>query len=293
VKILGSRLRSTDEVGWFDDQQVGVVLPATPAAGAWKVADDVCLKFPENTPPPICSVYSFPSDKSHGGEAFASMPGSEPDQRDKRTYDLEVLFLQPIPVWKRAVDVTGAAAGLILLAPVFAAIAAAVRISSQGPVFFHQPRSGRGGQPFVMYKFRTMSADAQARKAELLPFNEQDGPAFKVREDPRVTAIGRLLRGTSLDELPQLWNVLKGDMSLVGPRPLPCEETDACETWHRQRLDVTPGLTCIWQVKGRSMVPFADWIRMDLQYIRSRSPWQDLKLLVLTIPAVILRKGAH
>jgi len=138
-----------------------------------------------------------------------------------------------------------------------------------------------------------MLANAEAYKAALLAFNEQDGPAFKILEDPRVTSVGRILRRTSLDELPQLWNVLKGDMSLVGPRPLPCEETNACESWHRRRLNVTPGLTCIWQVKGRSLVSFAEWVRMDLQYIRSLSMWQDVKLLLLTVPAVVSQKGAR
>jgi lipopolysaccharide/colanic/teichoic acid biosynthesis glycosyltransferase len=198
-----------------------------------------------------------------------------------------------MPVWKRMLDVMGAAAGLLVLLPVFAAVAVAVKLCSPGPVFFRQRRSGCGGRPFVMYKFRTMLANAEAYKAALLAFNEQDGPAFKILEDPRVTSVGRILRRTSLDELPQLWNVLKGDMSLVGPRPLPCEETNACESWHRRRLNVTPGLTCIWQVKGRSLVSFAEWVRMDLQYIRSLSMWQDVKLLLLTVPAVVSQKGAR
>jgi len=114
-----------------------------------------------------------------------------------------------------------------------------------------------------------------------------------MKNDPRVTTLGRFLRKTSLDELPQLWNVLRGDMSLVGPRPLPLAETAACEAWQRRRLDVTPGLTCIWQVRGRGRVAFADWVRMDMEYIRKHSPWQDLKLLLLTVPAVLLRRGAH
>src|SRR5262249_30144394 len=141
--------------------------------------------------------------------------------------------------------------------------------------------------------FRTMFANAEARKHELLALNEQDGPAFKMKNDPRVTGIGWFLRSTSIDELPQLWNILRGDMSLVGPRPLPCAETANCADWQRQRLDATPGRTCIWQVHGRSRVSFAEWVRMDVRYIRSRSLWRDLVLLLLTVPAVLLRRGAQ
>ena len=158
---------------------------------------------------------------------------------------------------------------------------------------FLQKRAGLGGRPFTIYKFRTMVVDAEAKKAALRAISEQDGPAFKLKHDPRVTAVGRFLRETSLDELPQLWNVVKGDMSLVGPRPLPVEESEKCATWHRRRLDVTPGLTCIWQVKGRSKVSFAEWIRMDRTYIGKRSLWQDLKLMVMTVPSVLLRRGAR
>ena len=294
VKILRSRLRTTDDLGWLDDRHIGVVLPSTPAAGAWKVADDVCLGFCGDVPPPICTVYSHPFDDAPPGNGPAVIPrGAKADLSGRRSLGLELLLLQAQPVWKRTLDVTVAVIGLIMLLPLFGAIVAALKLSSPGSVLFRQWRSGRGGQPFVMYKFRTMVVDAEARKAELLPFNEQDGPAFKVRHDPRVTRLGRFLRRTSLDELPQLWNVLQGHMSLVGPRPLPCEETEACEGWQRQRLDVVPGLTCIWQVKGRSRVSFAEWVRMDLQYIRSRSLWQDLKLLLLTAPALVLRKGAY
>jgi lipopolysaccharide/colanic/teichoic acid biosynthesis glycosyltransferase len=136
-----------------------------------------------------------------------------------------------------------------------------------------------------------MVLDAEVRKRELLALNEQDGPAFKVQADPRVTRIGRLLRAASIDELPQLWNVLRGEMSLVGPRPLPCAETEGCRGWQLRRLDVTPGVTCIWQVRGRSRVSFAEWMRMDIRYIGSRSLWGDLKLLLHTVPALLLRKG--
>jgi lipopolysaccharide/colanic/teichoic acid biosynthesis glycosyltransferase len=293
ARALRGRLRATDDVGWLDDHQIGVVLPTTPAAGAWKVADDVCLEFPKDVPPPVCTVYTYPLDWPAGVEAAAAARDPESTPTEAPALGLEMLLARPMPAWKRTLDILGAALGLLALLPVFTVIAAVIKLTSTGPVFFRQRRSGRGGRPFFMYKFRTMVVDAEARKAELMARNEQDGPAFKLRDDPRVTRIGRLLRRTSVDELPQLWNVLLGDMSLVGPRPLPCNETRACETWHRQRLDVTPGLTCIWQVRGRSQVSFADWVRMDVQYIRSRSLAHDLKLLLLTMPAVVGGKGAH
>ena len=152
---------------------------------------------------------------------------------------------------------------------------------------------GLGGARFTMFKLRTMSINADAQKASLMQHNEVDGPAFKMTNDPRVTPFGRFLRQTSIDELPQLWNVFRGDMSLVGPRPLPCAESEACSSWQQQRLDVTPGLTCIWQVSGRSLVSFVDWVRMDVRYIRDRSLRRDVSLLAKTIPAVMRRKGAY
>ena len=143
-----------------------------------------------------------------------------------------------------------------------------------------------------MYKLRTMTLDAEERQADLQPRSEADGPVFKLADDPRAIPFGRFLRTSSIDELPQFWNVLKGDMSLVGPRPLPCHESDACLPWQRARLDVTPGITGLWQVSGRSHVPFAPWIRMDLEYARTRSPLRDLALLAKTIPAVLFRRGS-
>jgi lipopolysaccharide/colanic/teichoic acid biosynthesis glycosyltransferase len=222
-----------------------------------------------------------------------SLNGTAHKKPASRALGLDHLFVRETPLWKRAFDVVGASLGLLVLLPVFAVIALAIKATSRGPVFFRQLRSGRGGRPFVMYKFRTMTVGADARKSELLHLNEQDGPAFKIRNDPRVSRLGRWLRQTSLDELPQLWNVLVGDMSFVGPRPLPCAETDACARWHRRRLHIVPGLTGLWQVKGRSRVTFDEWMRMDLQYAGSQSLWQDLKLLLLTVPAVVLQKGVR
>ena len=177
---------------------------------------------------------------------------------------LQELLVRRMPLWKRAIDFVGAAFGLLLLSPLFMTVAAAIKLTSPGPVVFKQRRAGLGGRPFTIYKFRTMCVDAEAKKKALRALSEQDGPAFKLTHDPRVTRIGRILRKTSIDELPQLWNVLKGDMSLVGPRPLPVDESEGCEQWQKRRLDVTPGLTCIWQIKGRSEVTFAEWVRMDV-----------------------------
>jgi lipopolysaccharide/colanic/teichoic acid biosynthesis glycosyltransferase len=292
VRILPGRLRCTDEAGWLDEREICAVLPGTPARGAWKVADDVCLQFPNDVPLPLCSVYSYPSDRppaeGNGSQAKAATPGPASHART-----LDLLLTKPVPAWKRTFDLCVAAVCLLLLAPVLGAIALAIKLTSRGPVLFKQWRSGRGDRPFIIYKFRTMLPDAEAYKAVLQAQNQRDGPAFKIERDPRTTKLGRFLRSTSLDELPQLWNVLKGDMCLVGPRPLPCAESDACAGWQRQRLAVTPGITCIWQVRGRGGVPFAEWVRMDMRYIRTQSPWQDLKLLLLTVPAVLLRRGAH
>jgi exopolysaccharide biosynthesis polyprenyl glycosylphosphotransferase len=173
-------------------------------------------------------------------------------------------------------------------------VALIIRLTSPGPVIFKQPRAGRFGKPFVMYKFRSMTNDAEMRRAELEPFNQMSGPVFKVESDPRITPFGRWLRRTSFDELPQLVNVLMGDMSLVGPRPLPVYEVEKFEnTAQRRRLSVKPGLTCLWQISGRNQVrDFRDWVRLDLDYIDRWSLGLDFKILLRTVPAVILGLGA-
>jgi lipopolysaccharide/colanic/teichoic acid biosynthesis glycosyltransferase len=219
--------------------------------------------------------------------------GSRPSDAQPLVHAVESLLLKPLPWWKRAVDIMGAATGMVLLSPVMGLAALCVKLTSSGPMIFTQNRAGLGGKPFKIYKFRTMCVDAEAKQAELQKFSEQDGPAFKIKNDPRVTSIGKFLRKTSIDELPQLLNVLKGDMTLVGPRPLPITESAACEGWHRRRLDVTPGLTCIWQVKGRSQVSFSEWVRMDVAYIRRRTLLNDIRIILQTIPAVLLRRGAR
>jgi lipopolysaccharide/colanic/teichoic acid biosynthesis glycosyltransferase len=168
-----------------------------------------------------------------------------------------------------------------------------IRLDSPGPALFRQQRVGKHGKLFTCYKFRTMVIDAEARKAELVALNEADGPLFKIRRDPRVTRVGRLLRRSSLDELPQLWNVLSGEMSLVGPRPALPEEVALYEPWHRRRLEVMPGLTGLWQVLGRSNTTFDEMVQLDIYYAENWSVNTDLRILLRTIPAVLSSNGAY
>jgi lipopolysaccharide/colanic/teichoic acid biosynthesis glycosyltransferase len=287
--VLRGRLRMTDEPGLWPDRRVGIVLPDTPPAGAWVLAEDLSRLAAKSSLSFAAAVDAYPS---FAGEKAGSERPARPAQREHEVGAVEACFAHPLPLWKRATDVIGAAVGLVALAPVLAAVAMAIKLTSRGPVIYRQPREGLGGREFTMYKFRTMRVGADAEQAGLRVLSEQDGPAFKLTHDPRVTEVGKFLRSTSIDELPQLWNVLRGEMSLVGPRPLPCEESRACEPWQRRRLDVTPGITCIWQVRGRSRVSFAEWVRMDLEYIGRRSLLTDMNLLLATVPAVLLRRGA-
>ncbi len=194
--------------------------------------------------------------------------------------------------FKRTLDVVVSTVILVLAAPVIPVVALAIRLTSPGSVLFRQRRIGLNGRIFTLYKFRTMIEDAQERRNEVEHLNEMTGPVFKMKDDPRVTSIGRVLRRFSLDELPQLWNVLKGDMSLVGPRPPIPEEVESYHRWHRRRLSMKPGLTCLWQISGRNQVDFDRWMQLDLQYIDNWSPSLDFKILLRTIPAVLSGKGA-
>ena len=194
---------------------------------------------------------------------------------------------------KRVIDVCVSAALLLLLVPLAGVIILAIRLTSPGRAHFAQERLGQNKHPFRMYKFRTMVAGAEARRGELEALNEADGPVFKMRHDPRVTPIGRWLRKTSLDELPQLFNVLRGDMSLVGPRPLPVRDYEGfSEDWHRRRFSVRPGMTCLWQVHGRSDTSFERWMALDMEYIDTWSLGLDARILASTVSAVIRRSGA-
>lgn len=192
---------------------------------------------------------------------------------------------------KRAMDVAGATVALVLLAPLILMIALAVKLTSKGPLLFAQARVGRDHEQFQMLKFRTMVDGADALKQGLADLNEAQYPMFKIAADPRVTRVGQFLRRTSLDELPQLWNVLRGQMSLVGPRPLVPSEDAQVIGWHRARLHLSPGLTGPWQVMGRTEIPFQEMIKLDYRYLANWSLWNDVKLLLRTVPVVLRARG--
>ena len=207
---------------------------------------------------------------------ISALPGGAYVAWGKRLLDLGVSFV----------------AGVIVL-PFVPFIALAVRLDSPGPLLYRSVRLGRKGRPFVFYKFRSMVVGAHESARYVRHLNEIEGPVFKSARDPRVTRVGRFLRRTSIDELPQLWNVLRGDMTLVGPRPPIPEEVEAYEPWQRLRLEVKPGITCLWQVSGRSKLGFAEWMRLDIQYIQAMSLRTDFKILLRTVPAVLSREGAY
>lgn len=195
-------------------------------------------------------------------------------------------------ICKRGIDIIGDGSGLLLLSPVIAIVSCAVKFTSKGPIFFSQKRVGKNGQLFDMYKFRSMVVNAEELKEKLANQNEMSGPMFKIKDDPRVTKVGRFIRKTSLDELPQLWNVLKGDMSLVGPRPSLPKEVKQFEKWMYKRLTVKPGLTCYWQVSGRNNIDFEDWMKLDISYVEDRNVWIDVKLIFKTVFVLFGDKNA-
>ena len=204
------------------------------------------------------------------------------DENRKRIYEIS----------KRAIDIIGAGSGLLLLSPVIVIVACAIKFTTKGPIFFSQKRVGKNGELFDMYKFRSMVVNAEELKEKLAHQNEMSGPMFKMKDDPRVTKVGKFIRKTSLDEIPQLWNVLKGDMSLVGPRPSLPKEVAQFEKWMYKRLSVKPGLTCFWQVSGRNNIDFEDWMKLDIKYVDERNIWIDIKLIFKTVLVLFGDKNA-
>lgn len=196
-------------------------------------------------------------------------------------------------VIKRLIDVVCSFLGVLVLSPLFIIIAIIIKTTSKGPVFFSQKRVGKNGKEFDMYKFRSMVVNAEDLKEKLAAQNEMSGPMFKMKDDPRVTKVGKVIRKTSIDELPQLWNVFKGDMSLVGPRPSLPKEVAQFEEWMYKRLEVKPGLTCYWQVSGRNNIDFEDWMKLDCRYVDERNLWIDIKLIFKTVFVLFGDKNAH
>lgn len=194
---------------------------------------------------------------------------------------------------KRLMDILLSVVALVVLSPVFLVTAAAIKSEDRGPVFFVQQRAGKDMKPFRMYKFRSMYVNADEKLNEMMKDNEQTGHAFKIKDDPRITKTGKVIRRFSIDELPQLINIIKGDMSIVGPRPILTFQMEECSEYERQRLVVQPGLTCYWQIGGRSDVTWEEWVQLDLDYIEDMSLWTDIKMIVRTVPAVLCGNGAY
>lgn len=299
---LKSSIRLTDDVGWFDGANLGVLLPDTSGEGAWAFVRKVRnghggarLVFPAR-------VYTYKGNWKDESEktdsvdaATVSDEGQELAREEcpREVEDMERFFLKPLPWWKRSEDIFGALAALVVFLPLFLIVSILVKLTSKGPVIYRQERAGRGGKPFHFYKFRTMYDGADALKEDLRELNDVDGPVFKIKDDPRITPLGRFLRRSSLDEIPQLWNVLKGDMTLVGPRPPTLDEVPKYRAWHRRRLELTGGITGIRQTSGRNEVPFEEWMRMDVRYSRKRSFFLDIRLLFKTVWAVLSGRGAN
>ncbi len=314
VEALQATVRLYDSIGELGAQTVAVLLPETDPDGAHAFGDRLLVALGQANISADLSVYSYPIDwededlddedgpdinpglgsrprlpraGSHGIFALCKDSGAEGD--------LEPFMAQRISPLRRAVDIVVASSALLVgSVTVLPLVSLAILVDSpKGGVFFKQKRTGLGGREFDFWKFRSMRPNAERDRSELEQDNEQSGPIFKIRNDPRMTRVGRFLRKTSLDESPQFWNILKGDMTLVGPRPPIPAEVAEYEPWQRRRLDVVPGLTCLWQVGGRSDIGFLDWMRMDLRYIRRRTAKLDLWILWRTPLAVILGRGAY
>mgnify|MGYP000521884208 CR=1 FL=1 len=328
LETLPHLVRCTDEVGWLDDTRVGVMLPETQAHGAWQFSQKVREAMRTLGVPIVSEVFAYPSPTdSHASSSsdprqlcFAqvmesAVKDSRPDPAETNVIgfgfhryrpagetslgreweavfsNLSDFLCRRRPVWKRVFDITGAVAGLILLAPLMLLIALVIRLQSPGPVIFRQKRIGYGGRPFYCWKFRTMYANApeSVHKQHLAKLIRSQAPLTKLdqKDDPRLIPAGRLLRLSGLDELPQLFNVLRGEMSLVGPRPCIPYEYNEFQPWHRRRTEIMPGLTGLWQVSGKNETTFNEMVRLDLAYIRHNSLGLDLLIALRTIPVLI------
>lgn len=302
AKLVKSRVRLSDEIGWYAERELGVILTGTPTGGAWKFIGEIAKRINLATSHLTLKVYTYPSRWISEEEQNHFLSKNNPPTEEGRfdSKEVETFFACPMSIWKRLIDIVGSVIALIVLSPGILLIALGIKLSSPGPVIFKQERLGLMERRFNFLKFRSMcvnqEADLHRRYVEQFIKNGSayEGQVYKIRDDPRVTSIGKFLRKTSLDELPQLINVLKGEMSLVGPRPPLPYECVYYDCWHTRRvLHVKPGITGLWQVKGRSRTTFDDMVRLDLKYSREWSLWLDFKILLQTPLAVLSGKGAY
>ncbi|MEJ2333317.1 MAG: sugar transferase [Desulfobulbaceae bacterium] len=283
IDQLKKQIRITDEIGWLDSYTVGVLLFNSLSAEASKFIEKIQRIYPHKKFFKY-SISCYPESKTDHSDIVErenSCPHSIPDSAsfnghhsatdDKHALSLQPIFFNKTSILKRLCDIVLSILALVVLSPLLLTIAIGVKLTSRGPILFRQQRAGLGGMPFTFLK---------------------SGPVFKMANDPRITTLGMFLRRWSLDELPQFINVLKGDMSLVGPRPPTMDEVEKYESWHNYRLEVLPGITCIWQVYARGEKSFENWVRLDIKYKREQSFLLDLKLIALTVPAVFSRRGA-
>jgi lipopolysaccharide/colanic/teichoic acid biosynthesis glycosyltransferase len=293
---ITKKIRKSDEIGWYDGNHIGTILTGTAVEGACRFVEIVKKRNEEIESKLTCTVYSYPSSGIHSDnphEFSKERQSTETDLSSSKcsAERLEVLFAQPIPIWKRFIDICGAILFLILLSPVFLLIALLIKIVSPGPVLYRQERIGYLGNRFTFWKFRTMHVNCNTEKhrRHLSHLIETDEPMTKLDdvEDNRVIPFGKFLRTSCLDELPQLINVLKGNMSLVGPRPCLPYEAEEYLQWHTRRFDTVPGMTGLWQVSGKNHTTFKEMIRLDIRYSRKISPWLDAKIVLLTGPAIL------
>jgi len=287
IQALARRIRQIDKIGWFDNQRIGVILPYTSSTGACKLADDIQRTMSPSRP--TCRIYTYPGDWT---------PAESGGEGDKNTREPSIvcegppqaLFADKIPVWKRVLDLVGSLFALVFLSPLLLLVAVLIKSVSAGPVILRQKRIGHGGKCFTIRKFRTMTvhADSVLHQKHLTNLIKADEPMTKLdtNRDPRIIPLGNLIRRCGLDELPQLFNVLRGDMSLVGPRPCISYEAQQYLVWQRRRFDVVPGITGLWQVSGKNRTTFKEMIRLDIAYAERMSLWLDLRILLKTLPAL-------
>lgn len=331
VGAIEKTVRLYDAIGSIGEQSLGVILPECIPKDALVFSDRVIERFGDLELGASVKVYSYPLDwldeddddeaqqvssdprtilpkgKPHlkrpantgsEGSALRSVKAEANSQlrdlmRETPCEDLEPHFMVPLPAWRRAMDLMVSIPLLIILSlTLLPLLALLIKMDSKGNVLFKQPRVGQGGRHFTFFKFRSMYKDAEERRAALSSRNEQSGPVFKIKNDPRITRVGRWIRKLSIDELPQLWHVACGDMTLIGPRPPLPDEVANYEPWQRRRLDFVGGLTCLWQIEGRSNIGFEEWVRLDIKYIRNRTWLLDLLILLRTPKAVLSGNGA-